>query len=69
MTFKLLKPNRGKIGLSGLVISITKNHVALSKDFAEDWPKNCGLLYVFIDKEKGKIGIKPRKKPDINTIT
>jgi hypothetical protein len=69
MSFEILKPKMNKKKLKGLIISITKSHVTLSKDLAADWPENCGYIQIFLDKTKKLLGMKPRKNNDAFSIT
>ncbi|MFC1584670.1 hypothetical protein ACFL5V_03880 [Fibrobacterota bacterium] len=69
MAFELLKPHRGKAKLKGIVISINKHNVILSKELIEDWPENCNYVQVYLDKQNKKIAIKPVKTNDGSAVT
>ena len=68
MPFEIIKPKISRAKLKGLVISISKSHVVLSKDLIEDWPENCYHLQIFLDRSNKMVAIKPRRTNDDTTI-
>jgi len=68
MPFEILKPKITRAKLKGLVLSITKSHVTLSKDLMEDWPENCNFIQIYLDKSNKLLAIKPHRKNDDTTI-
>jgi len=68
MPFEILKPKVSRAKLKGLVLSISKSFVTLSKDLMEDWPENCNHIQIFLDRSNKLLAIKPRKNSDDTTI-